>query len=437
MGLIKALGGAVGSALGDQWKEYFYCEALDQNTLMTKGIKKTSGRSSNTKGSDNVISTGSVISVADGQAMLIVEQGKVVEYCDVPGEFTYDASTEPTIMAGLNGANIKGVFATIGKRFTFGGETPKDQRVYYINTKELPGNKYGTVSPIPIHLVDTNARIDMDIDIRCNGEYSFKITNPILFYTNVAGNVSGDYMRSNLESQMKTELLTGLQPALGKFSEAGVRYTAFAAHTMEIADELNEVLSSKWRDLRGIEVVAFGISSIRPTDEDAERIKTLQQDATLMDPSRAAAHLVSGQVSAMNKAASNEAGAMTGFMGMGMAGQMGGMNAANLFAMGAQQQAAAPQATAAADTWKCACGTVVSGNFCPECGARKPASEGWKCTCGTVNKGKFCTECGAKKPAAAVQWKCDKCGWEPEKGANPPKFCPECGDPFDNNDIVG
>jgi len=436
MGLIKAITGAAGGVLADQWKEYFYCEALDGDTLVTKGKKRVSGRSSNTKAVDNIISTGSVVAVADGQCMIIVDQGKVAEICAEPGEFVYDASTEPTIMAGDLGNSIGEVFKNIGKRFTFGGEAPKDQRIYYINTKEIIGNKYGTPGPVPFRVVDQNIGLDVDISIRCFGEYSYRITNPILFYTNVCGNVTADYDRSQIDGQLKSELLTALQPAFAKISGMGIRYSALPGHTMEMADALNEVLSKKWKDLRGVEIVSMGVSSVKASEEDEAMIKELQRSAVYRNANMAAAKLVDAQAEAMKAAASNPNGAMMGFMGMNMAQTAGGLNANQLFQMGQQQAAAAPAPAAPAGGWKCACGNVATGKFCPECGAKKPEASGWTCSCGSVNKGKFCPECGAKKPAGAVQYKCDKCGWEPEKGATPPRFCPECGDKFDNDDII-
>ena len=435
MGLLKALFGATGGVLADQWKEYFYCDAMNADTLVTKGSKRISGRSSNTKAVDNIISTGSVIAVADGQCMLIVEQGKVVELCAEAGEYIYDASTEPTIMAGNLSKSIPDVFKNIGKRFTFGGEAPKDQRVYYINTKEIMGNKYGTPSPVPFRVVDQNIGLDVDISIRCFGEYSYRITNPILFYTNVCGNVAGDYDRTQIDGQLKTELLTALQPAFARISDMGIRYSSLPGHTMEMAEAMNQVLSAKWKDLRGVEIVSMGVSSVKASEEDEAMIKELQRSAVYRNPNMAAAKMVDAQAEAMKAAASNAGGAMMGFMGMGMAQQAGGMNATQLFQMGAQQPAQpAAQPAAPANGWTCAWGHVATGNFCPECGAKKPEA-GWTCTCGNVNKGKFCSNCGAKKPAAAPLYRCDKCGWEPEDPKNPPKFCPECGDRFTDEDI--
>lgn len=453
MGLIRSITKAVTSAAGgvmaDQWKEYFYCEALETDVLVTKGKKRTSKRSGgNNKGEDNIISNGSLVAVNEGQCMIIVDQGKVVEFCAEAGEFRYDTSSEPSLFCGNLGENIQKTFATIGKRITFAGDTAKDQRVYYFNTKEIMGNKYGTANPVPFRVVDNNIGLDIDISIRCNGEYSYKITDPLLFYANVCGNVTEDFERSEIDSQLKAELMTALQPAFAKISAMGIRYSAVPAHTMELADALNEVLSEKWAQLRGIEIVSFGINAMKASQEDEEMIKELQRNAVLRNPNMAAATLAGAQAEAMKAAASNQsAGPMMAFAGMNMAAQAGGMNAQQLFQVGQQaaqapvQNAAPAQEMAKAPEpvkkgWVCACGhSGNTGKFCSECGKEKPAAEGWTCACGTINKGKFCSECGAKKPVGEPLYRCDKCGWEPEDPKNPPKFCPECGDPFNENDI--
>ncbi|MBE7018089.1 MAG: SPFH domain-containing protein [Ruminococcaceae bacterium] len=464
MGLIKAAIGAFGGTMADQWKEFFYCDAMDKNVLVTKGVKRVSGRSSNTKGSDNVISNGSGIAVADGQCMIIVEQGKVVEFCAEPGQFTYDTSSEPSIFAGSFGRSVIDTFKTMGKRFTYGGDTGKDQRVYYFNTKELIDNKFGTPTPIPFRVVDSKIGLDIDVSIRCNGVYSYKISDPILFYTNVCGNISGEYRREELDGQLKTEFISALQPAFGRLSQLELRPNQIVTHTTDLENAMNEVLSSKWASLRGLSVVSVALGSVSLPDEDAEMIKQAQRVAIMRDPTMAAATLVGAQADAMKAAASNQSGAMTGFMGMGMAMNAGGgMNAQNLFAMGQQQAAAAPAAAPAADGWKCSCGAVATGKFCPECGAKKPEVNGWRCACGATatgkfcpecgspkpaddgswtcscgarNKGKFCPECGGKKPAGVPQYRCDKCGWQPADPRKAPRFCPECGDIFDNGDII-
>ena len=433
MGLIKAGFGALGGTLADQWKEFFYCEALDKEVLAVKGSKQVNGRrSSNTRGSDNVISNGSGIVVADGQCMMIVEQGKVVELCAEPGQYTYDTSIEPSIFAGNLGKSILDSFKTLGKRFTYGGDTGVDQRVYYFNTKELLDNKFGTPSPVPFRVVDRRIGLDIDVSVRCSGIYSYRISDPMLFYTNVCGNFSDQYTRSQLDTQLKTEFISALAPAFGKLSALEIRPNELANHNTDIEIAMNEALSQKWAALRGLSVVSVALNPVTLTAEDAELIKQAQRTAILRDPTMAAATLVGAQADAMKAAAANDGGAINGFMGFGMAANAGGINAQNLYTMGQTQQ---PAATApVVDSWKCACGAENTGKFCTECGSKKPQI-GWTCACGAVNKGKFCSECGAKKPADAFQYRCDKCGWEPEAGAKPPRFCPECGDIFDNNDV--
>lgn len=437
MGLIKAGVGALGGTFADQWKEFFYCEAMEKDVMVTKGRKRTTSRSSNTKGNDNIISNGSAIAVADGQCMIIVEQGKIVEVCAEPGEFRYDTSTEPSIFAGSLGTSIIETFKTVGKRFIFGGDTGKDQRVYYFNTKELVDNKFGTPNPIPFRVVDSKIGLDVDVSVRCSGVYSYKIADPLLFYTNVCGNVEQDYTRDELDSQLKTEFISALQPAFGRLSDLELRPNQIVSHNIELEDAMNAALSKKWGELRGLKVVSIALGSVTLPEEDAEMIKQLQRNAALQNPTMAAATLVGAQSDAMKAAASNSSGAMAGFMGMGMAMNAGGMNAQNLFAMGQQQPQASMTQTGG---WTCSCGaTVITGKFCPECGKPKPApvmNNGWTCSCGSVNKGRFCSNCGAKKPEGAPLYRCDKCGWEPQDPAHPPKFCPECGDLFDENDRV-
>lgn len=461
MGLIKAISGAIRGVAADQWKEYFYCDALEADVLVTKGQRRNNSKFGiSNKGNDNIVSNGSVVAVNEGQCMIIVDQGKVVEFCAEAGEFLYDTSSEPSLLHGDLGENVGRTFSQIGKRFTFGGDTGKDQRVYFFNTKEIMGNKYGTANPIPFRVVDQNIGLDVDISVRCNGEYSYQIFDPILFYTNVCGNVTDEFTRDKIDSQLKTELMTALQPAFAEISAMGIRYSAVPAHAPEVADALNKVLSEKWGELRGIKVVSFGVKAIKASEEDEQMIKDLQKTAVLRNPNMAAATLVGAQAEAMKSAASNTStGPMMAFAGMNMATQAGGMDANALFAMGQQQNntppvnptptapspapaspsapaAEAPATAPAAASWTCACGAVNTGKFCIECGTPKPAPvKGWTCSCGAVNQGKFCPECGARKPADAPLYRCDKCGWQPEDPHHPPKFCPECGDVFDENDV--
>ena len=459
MGLIKAGIGALGGVLADQWKEFFYCDALDMDTLVVKGQKRTSGRSSNTKGSDNVISNGSGIAVADGQCMIIVEQGKVVEVCAEPGEYTYDTSSEPSIFSGKFGQSLKDTFKSIGKRFTYGGDTGKDQRVYYFNTKEIMGNKFGTPSPIIFEVMNKRIGFSRTVNVRCNGVYSYIITNPLLFYTKVCGNVEQDFTRDKIDEQMKTEFISALQPAFGALAEMELRPAQLPAKVNELKKAMNEALQYEWVESRGISVEKIALNPITLNPEDMKVIQQMEDsvsygsNAAMYEGRRMAA-----AANAMETAAGNTAGAMTGFMGMGMAGNMMGNFVSN--------QPYQPPVTAAPTAegwkcscgatatgkfcpecgskkpelqtgWKCACGTTATGKFCPECGSPKPADDGsWTCACGAKNMGKFCPECGGRKPAGIPQYKCDKCGWRPADPTKAPRFCPECGDPFDNGDMI-
>ena len=471
MGLIKAGIGALGGVLADQWKEFFYCDALPNDVLVRKGQKRITSRSSNTKGNDNIISNGSGIAVADGQCMIIVEQGKIVEVCAEPGEFVYDTSTEPSIFSGKLGQSILDTFKAIGKRFTYGGDTGKDQRVYYFNTKEILDNKFGTPSPIIFEVVNKRIGMSRTVNVRCNGVYSYTISNPLLFYTRVCGNVEYEYTRDQIDSQLKTEFISALQPAFGALAEQELRPAQLPAKANELKVAMNDALKLDWQ-ARGITVASIALNPIRLNDEDLKKITEMEDAASYgSNPFMIAGLQATATANAMEAAASNSAGAMTGFMGMNMAGSaMGGgfNNAQSFYQMGmqqhAQQQAAAPApaqngwkcacgATATgkfcpecgtkkpepkpAGGWKCACGATANGKFCPECGSSKPADDGgWTCSCGQQNKGKFCVGCGSKKPAGVPQYRCDKCGWQPEDPTKAPRFCPECGDPFDNGDIV-
>ena len=439
MGLIKAAIGAAGGVLADQWKEFFYCESIPNDILMLKGQKVIGKRSSNTKASDNIISNGSGIAVADGQCMMIVEQGKIVEFCAEPGEYTFDSSTEPSIFSGGLGEGIKKAFGEIGKRFTYGSDTGKDQRVYYFNLKEIMDNKFGTQNPVPFRVVDKNIGLDIDISIKCNGVYSYRITNPILFYKNVAGNVSDKYSKSDMDSQLKSEFLTALQPAFARISAMGIRYSELPGKTEELAKSLNAELTEKWSENRGVSIVSVGINSMLTSKEDEDLIKQLQKTAVMKDMSMAGASLVSAQSDAMRAAAQNSAGAMTGFMGMGMAMQSGNINAQNLYQMGQEQkqnQSSMQNTQESSNTWKCSCKADNTGKFCTQCASPRPANNSWVCTCSAINTGKFCSECGSAKPATVKLYKCDKCGWKVENPNQIPKFCPECGDVFNENDII-
>ncbi|MBE6665392.1 MAG: SPFH domain-containing protein [Ruminococcaceae bacterium] len=494
MGLIKAISGSIGGVLADQWKEFFYCESMDNEVLMTKGKKRTSKRSSNKKGEENIISNGSGIAVADGQCMIIVEQGKVVELCAEPGEFTYNSSTEPSIFTGKFGESLKQTFKQIGKRFTYGGDTGKDQRIYYFNTKDILDNKFGTPTPIIFEVMNKRLGMSKTVNVRCNGTYTYRITNPLLFYSTLAGNVASEYRREQLDAQLKADFIDALQPAFAELTELELRPAQIPAHTKELKTAINHAMQEDWTDRRGITVESIALGPITLTPEDMKKIAEMEDAATMgSNPFMMAGRMTNATADAMNAAAANPGGAMNGFIGMNMAGGAmgGGFNAAQSFYnMGIQQQQQMQQMQhqqSAENTWKCACGNTASGKFCPECGAKKPepkntwkcscgamatgkfcpecgakkpednawtcacgakvtgkfcpecgspkpANDSWTCACGMVNKGKFCSSCGAKKPSEAPVYRCNQCGWQPEDPKNPPKFCPQCGDRFDEND---
>jgi membrane protease subunit (stomatin/prohibitin family) len=423
MGLIKALVGAAGGVLADQWLEFFVCESMDADVLAAKGQKRTSKRSSNTKGEDNIISNGSGIVVNKGQAAIIVDDGRIAELCAEEGRYTYDQSSESSVFYGGLGKGIVDALKNMGERFKYGGSPGKDQRIYFFNTKEILGNKYGTPNPIPYLVIDPSINLRLTISLRANGEYSYRMTNPALFYANVCGNVDSEYTRDKIDSQLKSEIVTVLGPSLAKLGLG--EYHEISFHTAKLAEILNEALSAKWQEGRGIEIVNFGITCTASA-EDENRIKQLQTAAVMRDPTMAAASLVNAQSDAMRTAAGNPGGAMGGFVGMGFANQAGGMNSQALFQMGqggAQQpqQAAPVQPASKTDSWVCECGhTGNTGKFCAECGKPMPAPSTWTCECGHAgNTGKFCAACGY--PAA---WTCE-CG----HAGNTGNFCAECGKP--------
>ena len=305
-----------------------------------------------------------------------------------------------------------------------------------------------------------NKRLNMyrSVQVRCNGIYSYRITDPLLFYAKLAGNVTDIYTREEIDNQLRTEFISALQPAFAMLTELELRPAQIPAHTTELKDALNKALAVEWTQRRGISVESIALNPITLTPEDMQKINQMEDNVTMgSNPFMMAGRMADAQANAMEAAANNSAGAMTGFMGMGMAMKAGGnFNPAAMYQAGVQQQqqmsaqqqaqqlidaqaqamanavAAAPAAPA--NGWKCACGATSNAKFRPECGSPKPADEGWKCACGAINKGKFCPECGAKKPEGAPLYQCDKCGWKPEDPHNPPKFCPECGDVFNESD---
>ena len=425
MGLIMAAGASLSSILGDQWKEYFYCPEMGNDVLVKKG-ERHHGKSGflNRGGSDNVITNGSTIVVNEGQCMIIVDQGAIVDLCAEPGAYTYDTSTEASIFSGGLGEGVLASFNQFKARLAYGGVTAKDQRIYYFNTKDIIGNKYGTASPVPYRVVDRNIGLDIDIAIRCFGEYSYRLADPILFYQNIATNVDYEYRRSQIENQLRTELLTALQPAFSKISDLGIRYSSLPGHANELSQALKQELSGIWGKQYGIEIVAFGVSSVKASEEDEAMIKELQKTAVYKSDEMKGAAYTNAKTQAMIEAAKNQhAGPVMAFAGLNAADAAGSGDMAAILAAQAQQREQAAKMTAPSAGWACPkCGATNTGKFCTECGTAKPASSEWACPkCGTMNTGKFCTECGTAKPATD-EWVCPKCG-----ATNTGKFCTECG----------
>lgn len=466
MGIIRAALAGVGSTLADSWQEFYVCESMPSDVLVTRGKKQLGKHSSNTKGNDNVITDGSGIVVHEGQAMIMVDQGAIIEIATEPGVYKYESGTSPSIFSTTFGAGLKATLKESWERIKHGGDAAKDQRIYYFNMKELMDNKFGTQNPVPFRVTYQDLGRSFTVGVRCNGTYSYKIADPILFFTNVCGNVTTQYTRSEFDGQLKSEFIDALQPVFANISASGIRYDELPGRQKELKAAVETELNPEWTEKRGLKIEKVAINSATISAEDTKRIQEFEDRAWNTNPTNAAATLVEAQAQAMQNAANNPNGAAMGLFGMGMAQQAGGMNAQNLFAMGAQQQAAAPAAPAAssdtwkcecgtdntgkfcancgkskpvpqtADSWKCECGTDNAGKFCANCGKAKPVADGWSCSCGAVNKGRFCAECGKPKPAGAPLYRCDKCGWEPEDPHNPPKFCANCGDPFNDSDIV-
>ena len=436
-GALNAGLGAAGNVLANQWKEFIYCDSIPDDTLMVKGRKQVSGKSSNTKGEDNVITNGSGIVVNDGQCMIIVENGKVVEVCAEPGKFTYDTSLAPSIFAGSFGQSLIDSFKMLGQQFTYGGQAGNDQRVYYFNTKVIMGNKYGTPAPVPFRLVDSKIFLDLDITIRLNAIYSYRLVDPLLFYTKIAGNVNDTFKAADIEQQLKSEISGKLNTALGKLSAMEIRYNELPLHTEEMSEALKEQLHQKWVVEKGIELVSFDVNSANTTEENEKLIRDAQAEARYQHAGLGAAALTAAQAQALKDAAKNPNGAANAMFGVGMigGGMGGGMgNTINALYQQANQEAAAQQQAQAAaaaqaqaaNMWKSECGRDNDGNFCTACGKPKPAPAGvWKCECGAENTGNFCPKCGKPKPEvpASTTWVC-ACGAE-----NDGNFCTKCGKP--------
>lgn len=411
MGLIKAALAAGSSTLADQWLDYIYCERMEDNVLMRKGTAKKGG--SNTKGTENIITNGSKIVVGEDQFLIVVSDGKIVDFTAEAGYYTFDQGTEPSMFYGGFGKGLIESFKKFGERFTTGGIAPHDQRVYFVNTRHIKGNKFGTSTPIPFR----DSEFGMTVDIRCYGEYVMQVTDPLAFYHTYGGNIEEDYViDDNFKDTFLADFLQALQPALAKVAMQKISYDMLPGAVTEISAAVKECLDSTWGS-QGINVIRVSIASATPTDESADAIKAAQGDRLYaMNPAMQGARANAAASEAIKTAAGNEGGAMNGFVGMGMINQGGAMFGANM----SSQSQAQNQMTEM---------NVVGG------GVKEPSENNEqnsnesidevKCpNCGAMITKNFCTECGAKRPEIPAEKFCTNCGNKVDSSA---KFCMNCG----------
>ena len=414
MGLISAAVSSVSGTLKDSWKEVIEPADMNDTTLLVKGVAARKG-GSNTKGTADYVSNGSIIHVYPNTLMLLIDGGKIVDYCAEEGYYEVNTSSAPSLFNGDLKESIKETW----RRFQFGGVASQKQLVYYVNTAEIKGIKFGTRNPVQYFDNFYNA----ELVLRAHGTYSIKITDPLKVFTEFAPKGTGRIDAKDLSDQLFSEFMDALQSAINQMSVDGVRISQITSKSRELSKYMSQTLDEDWSDLRGIEVCSVGIASISYDDESKELINMRNKGAMMGDPNIREGFVQASVAQGIQAAGSNTAGAGTAFMGVGM-----GMNAAGGFMQAASQtnaaamQAQAAQAQAAQSGWTCSCGTVNQGNFCGGCGKPKPAPAGsWTCECGTVNSGNFCGGCGKPKPSA--EWTCS-CGT-----VNKGNFCGGCGKP--------
>lgn len=389
MGIVKALTSAIGGSLADQWLEVIEAGNMGDQTLFTSGVKVRKG--SNTKGTDNTVSDGSVIHVYPNQFMLLVDGGKVIDYTGEPGYFTVKNSSMPSLFNG----QLKEAVSESFDRIRFGGQTPTAQKVYFINLQEIKGIKFGTPNPINYFDQFYNA----ELFLRAHGTYSIKVTDPILFYAEAVPKNADHIEVEDINGQYLSEFLEALQSSINQMSADGIRISYVASKGRELGQYMSDVLDDQWRAGRGIEIQSVGIASISYDEDSKSLIQMRNQGAMLSDPGIREGYVQGAAARGIEAAGSNTNGSLAGFMGMGMGmntagGFMGAASAANANQM--QMNQAAKNA-GAQETWTCSCGSVNTGKFCPDCGSKKPEGP-WTCGCGAVNTGKFCSECGKPRP---------------------------------------
>ena len=410
MGIIKAAADLVKGNLGDQWLEVYEAENMGDQTVFTRGVQIRRGQ--NTKGTDNTVSNGSVVHVYDNQFMILVDGGKIVDYTAEPGYYTINNSALPSMLNGQFGDSLSEAF----KRFKYGGQTPTKQKVYFINLQEIKGIKFGTRQPVNYFDSFYNA----ELFLRAHGTYSIKITNPLQFYAEAIPKNTDHVEIDEINEQYLSEFLEALQSAINQMSADGIRISFVSSKARELGKYMAGILDEEWNQMRGMEVQAVGIS-ISYNEESQKLINLRNEGAMLSDPPIREGYVQAAAARGLEAAGSNANGAMAGFMGMGMAGNIGGSivgnaSSVNMAQMQMNQQAqnnmnqmnmgmgqmnqsnmgVQPQPQQAAG-WTCSCGQVNSGKFCSNCGKPAPSAD-WTCSCGQVNTGNFCSNCG--KPRA-------------------------------------
>ncbi len=419
MGIIKAFFNSIGGGFADQWEEVIEADGMTDTTVFVKGVKvrKNDKRNNNKKGTEDVISNGSVIHVYDNQFMLLVDGGKIVDFTAEPGYYKVDNSSSPSLFCGQFGDALKDTFS----RVKFGGVPSYKQQVFYINLQEIKGIKFGTKSPVNYFDNFYNS----ELFLRAHGTYSIKITDPVKFYAEALPRTATRVDINDINEQYLSEFLEALQAAINRMSADNIRISYVASKSRELSQYMATELDEEWKKLRGFEVLSVGIASVSYDDESKKLINMRNQGAMLGDPSVREGYVQGAVARGIEAAGSNANGSAQAFMGMGLGmnaggGFMGAASASNRAQM-EQQQA---QKSAAADAWTCSCGAQNSGKFCQNCGNKKPeaqAAGGWTCECGNVNTGKFCSECGKARPVDE-SWFCPECGKK-----NSGKFCSDCG----------
>ena len=419
MGIIKAFFGALGGGLADQWQEAIEADNMSDTTLFTKGVKVRANdrRSSNKRGTEDLISNGSIIHVYPNQFMMLVDGGKIVDYTAEEGYYKVDNTCTPSMFSGELGESLKETFS----RFRFGGVPSKKQQVFYVNLQEIKGIKFGT--PTPVNYFDNF--YNSELFLRAHGTYSIKITDPILFYTEVIARNADRMEVQDVNEQYLSEFLEALQAAINQMSVDNIRISQVASKSRELSRYMANELDEDWKRTRGFEIQSVGIASISYDEESKRLINMRNQGAMMGDPSVREGYVQSAVARGIESAGSNPGGSGQAFMGVGMGmGAAGSFMASASASNAAQMQRQEAARAAAADGWTCKCGAKNSGKFCSECGSPKPAAAaGWTCKCGAKNSGKFCSECGSARPQED-SWFCTECGHKNSAGA---KFCAECG----------